>query len=293
MTQEPVSDTHTEESEPRGGKSPMRIFAIDDEPDALETLHEAIRAAVPEAEILDFRRGPAALDAVTEQGIAPDVVFSDIRMPDMNGLQLAAALKKAATDTRIIFVTACSEYALEAWKSHVQGYLVKPVTAEDIREAMGHLQTASAPMPQEKLRVRCFGHFEVFRHGEPILFARKQSKELLAFLIDREGAACTSEQIAAALWENESDLKAAGARIRKLISDLRATLAEIGMEDVLIRERRQIAVRRSLIDCDYYRMLEGDLTAVNVYRGEYMPEYSWAEPTAARLNFQRGRQPLR
>ena len=228
----------------------MKIFAIDDEPDVLETLHEAVKAVVPEAEVLDFRRGQAALDAVTGQGIIPDVVFSDIRMPDINGLQLAVTLKKAAPDTRIVFVTAYSEYALEAWKSHVQGYLVKPVTADDIRDAMGHLQMPSEPAPQDKLQVQCFGHFEVFWHGDPVIFTRKQSKELLAFLIDREGAACTSEQIAAALWENENDMQAAGTRIRKLISDLKATLAGIGMEDVLIRERRQIAVRRSLIDCD-------------------------------------------
>ena len=84
-------------------------------------------------------------------------------------------------------------------------------------------------------------------------------------------------------------MQAAGTRIRKLISDLKATLAEIGMEDVLIRERRQVAVRRSLIDCDYYLMLEGDMAAVNACRGEYMPEYSWAELTAGRLSFQRDR----
>ena len=262
----------------------MRIFAIDDEPDVLETLHEAIRDAVPEAEIFDFRRGKAALDAVTKQDV-PDIVFSDIRMPDMNGLQFAAALKRTAPDARIVFVTAYSEYALEAWKRHVQGYLVKPVTARDIRETLDHLQMTDAPDVQDKLQVRCFGHFEVFWHHEPLIFTRKQSKELLAFLIDREGAACTSEQIAAALWENDIDIQAAGIRIRKLISDLRATLKEIGMEDVLIRERRQIAIRRSMIDCDYYRMLKGDIGAVNTYRGEYMPEYSWAELTAGRLFF--------
>ena len=267
----------------------MRIFAADDEPEALKTLHEAIRAAVPGAEISDFRRGQAVLDAVMEQGIYPDVVFSDIRMPEMNGLQLAEALKKAAPGTQIVFVTACPEYALEAWQSHVQGYLMKPVTAEDIRDALGYLRPAPAPVPQEKLRVRCFGHFEVFWHGEPVIFTRKQSKELLAFLIDREGAACTSEQIAAALWENENDMQAAGTRIRKLISDLKATLREIGMEDVLIRQRRQTAVRRSMIDCDYYRLLEGDRTAVNDYHGTYMAEYSWAEMTAGRLDFLLGR----
>ena len=264
----------------------MRIFAIDDEPEVLETLHEAIRDAAPEAEISDFLRGQAALDAAKEQGVFPDVVFSDIRMPDMNGLQFAAVLKKAAPDARIVFVTAYSEYALEAWKSHVQGYLVKPVTAEVIRDTLNHLQLTGPPVPRDKLRVRCFGNFEVFWHDQPLIFTRKQSKELLAFLIDREGAACTSEQIAAAPWEGETDMQAAGSRIRKLISDLRATLAEIGMEDALIREHRQVAVRRSLIDCDYYRMLEGDPAAVNAYRGVYMAEYSWAEMTAGRLDFQ-------
>lgn len=263
----------------------MRVFAIDDEPEVLETLHEAIRDAVPEAEISDFLRGQAALDAIVEQDDFPDVVFSDIRMPDMNGLQFAAALKKAAPDARIVFVTAYSEYALEAWKRHVQGYLVKPVTAEDIMDTLKYLRLTSAPAPRDKLRVRCFGDFEVFWHDQPVIFARKQSKELLAFLIDREGAACTNQQIAAALWENETDMQAVGSRIRKLISDLRATLMEIGMEDVLIRERRQIAVRRSMIDCDYYRMLEGDMAAVNAYQGEYMREYSWAELTAGRLFF--------
>ena len=264
----------------------MRIFAIDDESDALETLNEAIASAAPGAEILTFTRGQAALDVLTKQGIPPDLVFSDIRMPGMNGLELATAIKKAAPDARIVFVTAYPQYALEAWQRRVHGYLMKPVTAEDIRNTLDNLHMLPAPAPTGKLRVRCFGHFEVFWHDQPVIFMREQSKELFAFLIDREGAACTAEEIAAALWENESDMKAAGERIRKVISDLKKTFQEIGMEDVLIRQRRQAAVRRDLIDCDYYRMLEGDMTAVNAYCGEYMSDYSWAELTAGRIQFQ-------
>lgn len=134
--------------------------------------------------------------------------------------------------------------------------------------------------------MRCFGHFEVFWQGQPVIFQRKQSKELLAFLIDREGRACTAEEIAAALWEDD-DPQAAKARIRLILHDLRATLRSIGMEDILIRERRQLAVRRCLVDCDYYRMLEGDVEAINAYGGVYMAEYSWAELTTGRLQFQR------
>ena len=118
-----------------------------------------------------------------------------------------------------------------------------------------------------------------------MVFQRKQSKELLAFLIDREGRACTSDEIAAALWENEEDIKTASSRIRRILHDLRTTLREIGMEDLLIRQRRQLAVRREMLDCDYYRMLAGDMEAINAFGGTYMIEYSWAELTTGRLQF--------
>ena len=118
-----------------------------------------------------------------------------------------------------------------------------------------------------------------------MIFARRQTKELFAYLVDREGAACTAEEIAAALWEEENDIQAMKHRIRNLIGDIRNCLGRIGMEDVLIRERRQLALRRDRLDCDYYRMLAGDMEMVNAYRGEYMVEYSWAELTAGRLHF--------
>ena len=95
----------------------------------------------------------------------------------------------------------------------------------------------------------------------------------------------TAEQIAAALWEGECDMQDAKHRIRNLISDLRKTLRGVGMEDVLIREHNQWAVRTELLDCDYYRMLDGDTDAVNAYRGEYMSQYSWAELTSGRMDF--------
>ncbi|MCR5367783.1 hypothetical protein [Eubacterium sp.] len=46
-----------------------------------------------------------------------------------------------------------------------------------------------------------------------------------------------------------------------------------------------IAIKRDMIDCDYYRMLGGDVNAVNSYHGEYMKQYSWAEYTNAKLHF--------
>ena len=90
----------------------MLIFALDDEPSPLETLRDAIHEALPEAQIADFRRGQEALDAIRTRGLCPDVVFTDIRMPDLDGLNLATAIKAVSPDARIVFVTAYSQYAL-------------------------------------------------------------------------------------------------------------------------------------------------------------------------------------
>ena len=260
----------------------MLLFAIDDEPKLLRLLHAAMREAAPDARILDFPLGAEALAAVEEQGLRPDAVFSDIRMPGLDGLALAVRLKRLAPETKLVFVTGYADYAVDAFRLHAGGYVMKPVTARRVREELDHLFVPAEPEP-DKLRVQCFGRFEVFWHGEPLKFERRQTKELLAFLIDKEGASCTVEEIAAALWEDESDLRAAKARIRNLVNDLRGTLASIGMDDALIRRSGELALRFDRLDCDYYNLLSGGFAEINSYYGEYMSQYSWAEKTLGSL----------
>ncbi len=267
----------------------MRIYAVDDEPKMLQLLHRAIAEAVPEAEILDFAYASGVLDALAERDRLPDVVFADIQMPGMNGLELAVRIKEAAPDARIVFVTGYGSYAVDAYRIHADGYVLKPVDADRVREELNTLALQPAP-EADKLTVQCFGEFDVFWQGKPLMFGRKQTKELFAFLIDREGKTCTSEEISAALWEDETDMKVTKPRIRKLISDMRATLAGIGMEKVIVRRSGQLAIRRDMVDCDYYRMLEGGIADINAFRGEYMSQYSWAELTGGRLFFRDSEQ---
>jgi len=262
----------------------MLIFAIDDEPRALLKLHKTIAQAAPEAEIQDFLLGTAAIEAIETLELRPDVVFSDIRMPKLDGLALAVRLKQASPDSKIVFVTGYTDYALEAFQVHASGYVLKPVQESRIREEIEHAVPPIEPK-EDKLFIQCFGQFEVYWQRKPLMFGRKQSKELLAFLVDRQGAACTAEEVATALWENESDMSAMKHRLRSLLSDLKVTLGEIGMEDILLRRSGQLAIRRDLVDCDYFRMLDGDMQAANAFRGEYMRQYSWAEMTTAEMSF--------
>ena len=262
----------------------MLIFAIDDEPKSLELLHDAIAEAAPEAEIRAFSLGTAAMEAITGQYLRPDIVFSDIQMPELDGLALAAELRRVSPFSKIVFVTDSPAYLLDAFRLHVSGYVLKPLEEGRIREEIENACPPVAP-ERDKLYIQCFGQFEVFWQGKPLMFGRKQTKELLAYLVDQKGAACTAEEIADALWEGETDMTAIKKRIRELIRDMRKTLAQIGMEDIILRRSGQLAIWRDRVDCDYYRMLDGDMQVTNAFRGEYMNQYSWAEITTGKLLF--------
>ena len=262
----------------------MLIFAIDDEYPLLKEAERAIREAAPEAEVMAFLSARAALSVIETQGVRPNVVFSDIEMPGLTGLEFAVALKTVSPDTRVVFVTGYPQYAVDAFKARAHGYILKPLKADLVRTELRYLPPEPKPDP-EKLTVRCFGYFEVFWRGEPLKFERRQTKELLAYLIDRRGAACGAEEIISALWETGGDRKDAKQRVRNLVSDLKSTLGKVGMGDVLLRHGGQIAIRPDRLDCDYYKMLAGDMDAINTFRGEYMVDYSWAELTAGTLYF--------
>ena len=265
----------------------MLIFAIDDEPKQLQNLHAAITEAVPGAELRDYQLGSAALNAIQQEGLRPDVVFSDIRMPGVSGLELAVRVKSLSPDSRVVFVTGYDDYALEAYRRHVNGYLLKPVEAAHIREELEALDISHRDRASELLRVKCFGYFEVFWKGEPLSFSRSKTKELFAFLVDRGGSTCQPEEVIAALFEKTEPekMKQSKQNLRNLVNDLKRVLTGIGQGEVLIRKGSSLCIRPELLDCDYYRMLSGDMAALNRFRGAYMEQYTWAEMTKGVLKF--------
>ena len=266
----------------------MKVICVDDERLLMEDTTSLCRTLKQVDEAVGFTRPSEALQWLERE--RADVALLDINMPGMDGLELAKIIRERWPDTAIIFLTGYSQYALDAFEIHASGYLMKPVKRDRLEAELIHAAPkASAPAETkaaaQKLKVQCFGYFEVFWRDQPLMFARRQTRELLAYLIDRAGAACTAEEVVAALWPEESDLKGAKSRLRQLISDLKGTLSEIGMEGLLIRRSGQVAVRRDMLDCDYYRMLAGDAEAAKAFHGEYMSQYSWAELTEARLHF--------
>ncbi len=261
----------------------MKILMADDEAFALRSIERAVLQAQPDAVLCPVPSASAAIEAITEKGFLPDVAFLDIKMPGMSGLELAKRIREISPHTNVIFVTAYSGYAVDAYGMHPSGYLMKPVTAEQVRAELDDLRYPAQPGQIHPLRVQCFGNFEVFANGRPLNFTYQKTKELFAYLIDRRGAACNTEELCALLWEGKPDTPELRGYLRKLSSDLTHTLASVGAEEVFVKKRNSFAVAPDQLDCDYYRMLHREIAAINTYTGEYMTQYSWADMTLGSL----------
>ena len=255
----------------------MRILAADDEALAREMLTDAIREALPDAEIFDFAKPSQLLEFASENPPC-EIAFLDIHMRGMNGVQLAKKLKDINPKLNIIFVTGFDRYTGDAMKLHASGYIMKPVTKEKVEAELAELRHPIEPKSDVLLRVQCFGNFDVFTpDGTPVHFERSRSKEVFAYLVHRHGSSCTIKEIAAALFEDEPyDLKQQ-AYIQKIISAMMKSLKKCGAADAVFKKYNSLSVNVSKLDCDYYRFKELDSGAVNSYNSEYMAQYYWAD----------------
>lgn len=259
----------------------MLALCVDDEPLLLSALARAVEVSPDITDTVKFTLCSEALTwAETNR---PDIAFLDIQMRGMGGLELSKKLRELYPDLPIVFCTGYREYALDALQLHVSGYIMKPVTPEAIQKEINYVKQ-NGNSDYTKLRVQCFGTFEVFANGRPLNFKRKKSKELLAYLIDRRGASVNSREICAVLWEDDFASEKNMMHLYKLFGDLRNTLAEAGLNGVLEKGNQQYSVNTEMIDCDYYRYLVGDADAERSFCGEYMSQYSWAEEVTALLS---------
>ena len=263
----------------------MRILAVDDKAMPRKVLVRAICEVAPDAQVVACASAAEVLALPDADSF--DVAFVDIDMPRMNGIELAKELKRLNPHVNIVFATGFGEYMADAFALRSSGYLMKPVTSADVAAELDNLRFPPAVPAQDaegRLVVRCFGDFEVFAEGKPVVFGRAKAKELLAFLVDRKGAIVSLREAEAAIWEELlSGRGASGSYLRTIVSDLRQSLAACGHGDVLIKRRGVLGVDMARLSCDYYDFLAGDPIAVSAWRGEYMSQYAWAEATKAAL----------
>ncbi len=144
----------------------IRVLVVDDEPLARQRL-ATLLARQPEAQLVgEASNGDEALQQA--QRLRPDVVLLDIRMPGRDGLSTAAELARQPHPPAVIFTTAYDNHALAAFETAAAGYLLKPIRAEQLSQALTRAQRltrAQLSQLQEQQASTGRSHIEVRRQG--------------------------------------------------------------------------------------------------------------------------------
>ena len=232
----------------------MRIAAVDDETHVLERFERMV-SNVTELNLCGlFETGEQLLAYLKEKPL--DAVFLDIEMPGVNGLQLSEQIQNLNENIEIIFVTAFNQYAVEAFELQAMDYIMKPLTEERLGKTIKRLlKTTRTAVRSEKPFIKCFGDFEVFLNGEALTWKNSKAKEVLAFLVHKNGVPVSWEKIADAVWPDYNSEKAQ-TNFHATTYLLRKRLAEAGLSQILESVRGNYRIVKDKVDCDVYQLDE-------------------------------------
>jgi two-component SAPR family response regulator len=231
------------------GRLAIKAIIVDDEELARNRLANLI-AELDHIELCGtFGTAAAALQYVEEKPV--DVVFLDISMPEMDGMEFANILLEQGSTVKVVFVTGYEEYAVEAFELEAVDYLLKPISRERLAKTVNRL-IKPQKSKEQRLFVSCFGGFSVSLNGdngEVISWRSPKVEELFAFLICK--GSVSRDEIADTLWDGFAPDKAL-KNINSTVYYIRKALQQYGMENCLITTHRQIKIDSKKLFCDLY-----------------------------------------
>ncbi|MBQ5930082.1 MAG: response regulator, partial [Clostridia bacterium] len=169
----------------------MRILIVDCDAEYSGNLAQIVCAAFPNA-VVDVENDEEEACYLTERK-EYSAVLTETKRKDFNGLRFARSVHERSPQTRVIFVTKDPSFAVPAFKTRAVGYLLAPVSKEDLKEEFVDLGLFGGE--NHKIEAKTFGNFEMFCDGKIIQFGRAKSKELLAYLVDKNGTTATGSEL--------------------------------------------------------------------------------------------------
>ncbi|WP_340026364.1 response regulator [Paenibacillus sp. FSL K6-1096] len=285
----------------------MRAILIDDEKPALQHLERLLlkdgRLQIS-GKFTSARTGLAHLER--EQA---DIVFLDIGMPEMNGLEAGEYIAGLNGNTRIVYITAYSEYAIEAFELNAVDYLLKPVTSQRLNKTLERLKPHPVPAaaaeppaappeaapPGKQLSILCFKRLEFVDSTQPgrkMQWRTSKAQEVFALLLHNRGQWILKDTIVDLVWPDFKPEKAV-TNLHTTVYHIRKLLKAWEME-VLVefsQERYRLTKEQVMLDVEEFEQgysgtpVESEEewlrreSILQLYRGDYLDEhhYDWAE----------------
>lgn len=172
---------------------PLTLLIVDDESPARQRLRQLLASHSQYECVGEASDGIDALEKIDQ--LTPDVLLLDIRMPGMDGLEVARHLQQQEQPPAIIFTTAFDEFALQAFDTNAVHYLVKPIREQRLIEALERV-TETRPenlLPASVASDHCRSHFSISQHGdrylvkvEDLLYMQAEQKYVTLHCADSE-----------------------------------------------------------------------------------------------------------
>lgn len=229
----------------------LRVLVIDDEQPALDELSFLLNRDDRVATVLTADSATDALRVLQNHDI--DALFLDIQMPGLTGLELAAMLSRFREPPPIVFVTAHEEHAVEAFDLRAVDYVLKPVRAERLAEAVRRVLAVSAPPPEpdEQIPVERAGVTRfIGRSAIAYVEARGDYTRLHtaegSFLVRWRLATLEQEWAEAGFVRIHRSFLVSLAHVREIRTDGGRCVLRVGGTDLVVSRRHTREVRERL-----------------------------------------------
>lgn len=120
------------------GNETPNVIIVDDDMIVLKGSIPIIKSVIPNASVIGFTRPSKAIEYAKNNKVA--LAFLDIELGNTSGLELCSTLLEINPRTNVVFVTAYSNYSLDAWGTRAVGFILKPITAESVSEMVKRLR---------------------------------------------------------------------------------------------------------------------------------------------------------
>lgn len=216
----------------------MKAICIDDEQLALDYLERQIKKMSNIEVIGKYLHPLRGKKHIIEEDV--DVVFLDIQLPEMNGIELAEQIIKEKPEVIVVFVTAYNEFAVDAFEVNAIDYLIKPVKLDRLKVTMERVENQlkvneKVTKNQDILRVKVADHlmFEVEKDVyKPIPWRTYKTQELFLYLLQNHGNLVEKTTLMELLWE-DFQLEKGYALLYTTVYNVRKALREFGDHFIL------------------------------------------------------------
>lgn len=274
----------------------MKVVLVDDEQLAIDVL-EILLGKIEDIEVVGTFTNPLfLLDELDRLDV--DVLFLDMEMGSLHGLEIAEKIMTHYPQIDIVFVTAHPQFAVEAFEVNAIDYLLKPVSSDRLEKALEKLKGKQFVHQQNKEAnvltgkhpfAQTMGTFHLLDHQKnEVKWRTRKAKELFAYLFHHKGKSVSRDHIIDDLWGDIAEDRATTI-MHTTVYQLRKVIRSLGYENPVTLTNEQYMLNLE-VESDFDQLkeimqspkLSQSLVekAINLYAGDYLEEtgYFWALP---------------